>query len=459
MLLYRILRLLLRISIFIFFKSIRVLGQERLPMQGPLIVAVNHPNTLMDPMAVALLLKQRTGFLANAGIFANGFLKWMFNLLHLIPVYRQQDVKAGQWADNASSFRKCYDYLLKRGTLMIFPEGSSVNEMKLRKLKTGTARIALETAALANFSSGLLISPVSLTYSDANRFRSRLFISIDVPIAIDTYATAYKTDPVAAVQALTEVLRNALQKNMVNTADKAEELLLMRIRKLYRDHIRDRSLQALTKIEEFQLLQQIANALAYYHAHRQQDYNRIQQKVSLYFDRLEKARLKEGFFSEQFSSIRQIFLLMGNLVFLFLLFPVYILGLLTNYIPYRLPAGIAKALGTDIEYRAGIMMISGLLLFPLYYALVIFTFVNLFNTGWINSIIFIASLPVLGFFVLQYWRVVEITSGLLRFMKFRKSNTQQYSQLLQMRLYIQQELDMAAKVMEQQLWTEDAARQ
>ena len=212
MLLYRTLRFVLRLSVWVFYKNVHVQGRELAPEKGPLIIAVNHPNTLMDPLLVAIQLRQRTGFLANAGIFANAFLKWAFARLHLIPVYRQQDVAPGQKADNASSFRKCYDYLLRGGSLMIFPEGSSVNEMKLRKLKTGTARIALETAAQKNFCSGLQILPVSLTYLDPIRFRSRLFVQIDHAIPVDAYAAAYRKDPADAVQALTEHIRELLEK-------------------------------------------------------------------------------------------------------------------------------------------------------------------------------------------------------------------------------------------------------
>ncbi|EMR03061.1 1-acyl-sn-glycerol-3-phosphate acyltransferase [Cesiribacter andamanensis] len=235
--LYTLLKSLLRAAVWVFYKEIQVQGRELLPQKGPLLLAVNHPNTFMDPIVVALLLRQRTGFLANGGIFANAFLKWIFARLHLIPVYRPQDVKVGEPIDNSKTFQKSADYLLKGGTIMIFPEGSSVNEMKLRKLKTGTARIALETAARQHFTSGLLISPVSLTYSDPTRFHSRLYIGVGEPLAVDPYAAAYAADPVAAVQALTEQLRMRLQQNMLELDTREEELLHRRISRLYREQL------------------------------------------------------------------------------------------------------------------------------------------------------------------------------------------------------------------------------
>ncbi|MCB0855874.1 MAG: 1-acyl-sn-glycerol-3-phosphate acyltransferase, partial [Bacteroidetes bacterium] len=138
MILYTILKFLVKIGIRVFFRKIVVHGWENRPSEGPLIIAVNHPNTLMDPLLVAVMMKQRVGFLANASLFANKLVNQLFAILHTIPVYRKQDVAPGEPIDNDETFGKVYEYLDKNGTIMIFPEGTSFSEMKLRKIKTGT---------------------------------------------------------------------------------------------------------------------------------------------------------------------------------------------------------------------------------------------------------------------------------------------------------------------------------
>lgn len=447
MLIYRTLRFVLRLSVWVFYKNVHVQGRELAPEKGPLIIAVNHPNTLMDPLLVALQLRQRTGFLANAGIFANAFLKWAFARLHLIPVYRQQDVAPGQKADNASSFRKCYDYLLGGGSLMIFPEGSSVNEMKLRKLKTGTARIALETAAQKNFCSGLLILPVSLTYLDPIRFRSRLFVQIDHAIPVDAYAAAYRKDPADAVQALTEHIHEVLEKNLVTASHKEQEVLLRRVKKVYQDHLLEKNRRRLSGEEEFSLLQQISAGMMFYQRYRQADYERIRQKITLYFDLLEKKSLKEGFFAAGFGRYKKTLFGLGNLAFLFLTSPLYVLGLLTNYLPYTLPSKIAKELGTDIEYRAGIMMLSGAFVFPIYYILINWAFHQGLNLGARITLAFSLSLPAQGFFVLYYWRVVSQSRSLLNYLRLKRKNQKQFLHLSSLRWEIKHEFESAVSVL------------
>ncbi len=140
---YQFLKISLKFAFFIFFRKRVVSGLEYIPSSGPLIIAVNHPNTLIDPLLIASLLKRKVGFLANASIFINKIISRIFNYLRVIPVYRKKDVKPGEVQDNSYNFRKCYEFFDKNGVLLIFPEGTIVNELKLRDIKTCTARIAL----------------------------------------------------------------------------------------------------------------------------------------------------------------------------------------------------------------------------------------------------------------------------------------------------------------------------
>lgn len=79
----------------------------------------------MDPLIIASLLNKQVGFLANAGIFSNSFFAKIFNYFHVIPVFRKKDIKSGKKPNYEQSFSKCHEYLNKKGSILIFPEGSS----------------------------------------------------------------------------------------------------------------------------------------------------------------------------------------------------------------------------------------------------------------------------------------------------------------------------------------------
>ena len=48
--LYRLLLPLGRALVWIFFRRVEVRGREHVPRDGPILVAANHPNMLMDAL-------------------------------------------------------------------------------------------------------------------------------------------------------------------------------------------------------------------------------------------------------------------------------------------------------------------------------------------------------------------------------------------------------------------------
>ena len=51
--LYRILRYIARIALRWFYRDVEIIGLERLPREGPLLVASNHPNALVDALVMS----------------------------------------------------------------------------------------------------------------------------------------------------------------------------------------------------------------------------------------------------------------------------------------------------------------------------------------------------------------------------------------------------------------------
>ena len=167
-------------------------------MPGPLLIASNHPNTLMDPLVAAVNRRQPIAFLAKSTFFQNPILRAIMESGNSIPIYRRQDLETGAEtltpaqleAQNEKAFGRCYDYFDEGGTIMIFPEGTSVSERRLRPLKTGAARIALGAEARRDFQLNLHILPLGINYFDPQRFRSDVFINPAEPIRVADYAAA-----------------------------------------------------------------------------------------------------------------------------------------------------------------------------------------------------------------------------------------------------------------------------
>ena len=89
--LYHLLRPIAITGINLFYNSISVEHQDRIPKKGPVIFAANHPNTMMDPLIVAASCGRRVSFLAKSTLFLNSIVSRLLSMIGIIPVYRKSD--------------------------------------------------------------------------------------------------------------------------------------------------------------------------------------------------------------------------------------------------------------------------------------------------------------------------------------------------------------------------------
>lgn len=403
MLTYSFLKFIVKLSLRIFFRRFQVHGLEKLrKAKGPLILAVNHPNTFMDPLIVAALTRQRVAFIANGSIFSR-FTRPIFKYMHVIPVYRKKDTSDVSLSPadlNKMTFQRCYDYLEAKGTLLIFPEGTSEIERRLRELKTGTARIALGAEYENNFQLGLRILPIGLNYSNPTRFRSDVFINIGQPITLNEFREKYNSESFNTVEELTDLIQQRLTETVIITEDEEEDTLVKQIELLYKNQLfEDLALNSKAQKNEFDLVKQIITAVRYFEHHRPDLFRSLQVKMANYLTALKKLRLSD----QTLNRAQRLHRHAASAVFpLIMGLPIYFFGLIINYIPYILPSKLAHLISTDITYRAPLMMTLGMITFPLFYGLHIWGFQQVFQHAGF-TLAYAISLPLSGFFVLWYW--------------------------------------------------------
>ncbi len=122
---------------------------DRFPAAGPVVLALNHPNGLLDPIVVRVATGRPVRFLAKSTLFDNPLGRAAMRAFGTIPVYRAHESgdRAGDVSRNEESFALCRAELARGGAIALFPEGASHSDPALRALKTGAARIALSAEA------------------------------------------------------------------------------------------------------------------------------------------------------------------------------------------------------------------------------------------------------------------------------------------------------------------------
>ena len=134
--------------------------------------------------------------------------------------------------------------------------------------------------------------------------------------------------------------------------------------------------------------------------------NNLQQKTANYIRRLDNNRLDDCFFARDKDKENGILVdsLLG-LFFLVLGAPLYIYGLLTNLIPYRLTGTIAEAVANDEEYLGPVKMTVGMFVYTTFYAFLMYLFGRFIAQGdWWWTLSFMVSLPAAGFFAMFYFQ-------------------------------------------------------
>lgn len=405
--LYVFFRVITRIALKIFFKSFHVRNADLVPQNAPLIVAANHPSTLMDALVVGVCVKQPLYFIARGNLFASRFRKWVFRNVHMIPIYRRID-NPELMKENIEIFRQCYSLLANRRALLIFPEGVSVADRKLHRIKTGTARIALGAESKEGFKLESWIIPVGINYSEIGIFRSEVFINFGKGIKVSNYKEIFKKDEQLAVRQLTEEIRLRLEEHIIAIEDQSLRDLVQDLEALFKQELRQTAGSKLEPHEaDFLLTKGIINAVEYFQMNKPDLFDQIRRRIQNYMRNLKRLRLRDDLLRN--GNLRKSLSIdsIKSVAFAVLTFPLYLFGLFNNYLPYKLPGFLARRLTDSIEYQGGIKLVVGMVTFPLFYSVQIWLAFVVSGNFYI-ALAYGLSLPPSGFFALYYWYRSEI---------------------------------------------------
>src|SRR4029450_977983 len=86
---YAAVRLLARFWLWFFFKPVDVRHPERVPVIGPVLLCINHPNNLIDSLVVGAALPRKVHYLAAATIFPHRLIARFLRACGAIRVYRK----------------------------------------------------------------------------------------------------------------------------------------------------------------------------------------------------------------------------------------------------------------------------------------------------------------------------------------------------------------------------------
>lgn len=409
--LYKIFKWLFYLTTKAYFRSIYIQGKDFIPLKNkPVIFAANHPSSFMDPILLAVQIKRPLYFLARGDIFKNKIARRIFDKLHMIPVYKP-DLSPGQVHKNEMIFEKCYDHLARNKTVMIFPEGISKTERRLRSIKTGVARIALGAEEKDNFDLDLTIIPIGLNYSNPHYFKSDVFVNIGKPIQVNDYKDIFLKDPKQGVLHLTERVKTELEKRIVIIKDEQFEKIIRQIEILYRSKLRDDSKLKEKATQDFYLSQDIVKAVEYYAKNEPELLKDFEQKITSYLKQLKLIKIRDTQIKSSSISLN----LIWRMIYFTIGFPVFLYGLITNVVPFKLAEFISEKILIREDFIGSIKIAVGMSVFLIMYGIEAVVFGAFTNPLW--GIIFCISLYPTGLFTINYFKTYYKVRGTIKYLK------------------------------------------
>ena len=117
--------------------GLKIHGMERVPKEGPLIVASNHIQ-YSDPVLVCMAVPRRMQWMAKIQLFVFPYRRF-FEFIGSFPVDREGGGRAG--------LRAALSFLAEGWALGIFPEGTHRDDGSAREAKSGAVMLAVRSGA------------------------------------------------------------------------------------------------------------------------------------------------------------------------------------------------------------------------------------------------------------------------------------------------------------------------
>lgn len=358
---YRAVRGVIRLLLWLFYRRIDMVGAERIPPSGPLLVAANHHNSVVDAMLVLGKFSRRVTVLANAPLFRHPLIGPFLRTIGAVPVHRRAEA-GDDSRKNDAMFATVITALRAGGVILIFPEGRTQPRPTLLPLRTGAARILL-SAETGEQRHGTVLLPVGLVFEQPGIFRdASAIVTVGKPVSIDDCVAEYASAPEAAVRRLTDRLAEALRAEIIEAEDQHTVELLGVLEGVVR---RAGGLPAQADPGESlawrRRAMQAARELVTQSPDRVGDFRR---RLERYRERLEETGLSDEDLGHPYTAGVVLRWVVTNAASLAMSLPLAIVGMVLHAVPYLLTGVVVRRLRATAEEEATDKMAVGLVLYP-----------------------------------------------------------------------------------------------
>lgn len=420
--LWHILKFYMGFVIAVFFRRHKLKNAHYVRVKGPVILAMNHPNSFMDPIAfTTFAYPPRVFYLARGDAFKKGLVSTLLESIGIIPIFRIQDGGKEGLKKNDETYERVNTLLNRNKKIIIFAEGLCIMERRLRPLKKGVPRMVFGAMEEHNLED-LTVVPVGVNYSNPSQFRGKIFCNVGAPMKVSDYMETYKAAPAKTMNQFLADLTPRMKELIVHIDHKHTEAVIAHIEEIYRhEYFLQKNLNLNDVEHDFIFSTDVVSVINQAETRHPEKVAAMAEKTNAYMSTLKNYRIRDWLINPAKRSSVTYGMLGLRLLLLVLSLPLYIRGLLGSYVPYRLTGMITAKKVKVIEFKASFDMGIGAVLFLLWGLLQFFIAKALApNYWWALGVLLVTVLT--GWFCLYLSPFRKKTRGIYRALKLKKEN-------------------------------------
>ena len=276
-----------------------------------------------------------------------------------------------------------------------------------------------------------------------HKFNNDLYVNIGHPINVADYDEEYSKDTYKGARSLTEAIRLNLEKLIININDEHTEQLISKIEKLYKKKLsKDLGISEHDKEADFKLTKNVVDRVNYYIQTNPDRAKKMNSRIDEYLNKLNQIGLSDFDLQQNQQNKSLISGSIKSFLTIVFGFPIFVYGLINNYLPFEIPGKIANKTIKRNEFKGAIVMVVGMLTFMVFYTTQIVLVWKFTNQVWISAL-YAISLPFTGFFAYWYFHTFEKIRAKWILMKVFYKKSMLISSLILEREQIISEFDKA----------------
>ena len=228
------------------------------------------------------------------------------------------------------------------------------------------------------------------------------------------YEELYRKDKPRAINQFTRDLEERMKQQLLIIEPKENDEVVGQLEELlFAQRSAEKGMDVTNPVQAHLVSVEIADKMKTLYTASPEKCSTYREEVKKYFSELKKRKLRDWVLDEYDHRKLTAAKLLFYILFFITGFPFYVFGVLTNYVPYKLPWILTKKIVKEVEWSATVNGTIGVIFWQIWWLLQSLVVALVFRNWYILGA-FMILVPLCGIHAQAYWVYLKRFSGSMR---------------------------------------------